>query len=228
MAYLSAELTRLIDPLSLLLVCGGTLAVTALRSTREDMGRALRAVPVALRARPTADAARARGVMKRVARTVELKGIACADRVDGSCPFVAHAAVQLANAASADQFAGWAEEELADRAARHAAAAAVWRAAAEAAPAMGMIGTVLGLIGMFAGMEDASRMGGAMAMAMLTTLYGLVLGAGVAGPVAGRLETLAAAERHWQAAVLARLEALARAEPVLTREWLRERAPAQP
>ena len=61
---------------------------------------------------------------------------------------------------------------------------------ADAAPALGMAGTVIGLIGMFAAMDDPALMGPAMALAMLTTLYGLVLGAVLFGPIASRLERL--------------------------------------
>ena len=64
---------------------------------------------------------------------------------------------------------------------------------------MGMIGTVIGLILMFAQMNDPAAMGPAMAIAMLTTLYGLILAFGIAGPVAARLERLSEAECAWQA-----------------------------
>ena len=100
--------------------------------------------------------------------------------------------------------------------------------AAEAAPAMGMIGTVIGLIGMFAAMDDPATIGPAMALALLTTLYGLIFSAAVAGPIAGRLERLSMAERRWQQTALARLEALARAEAsVTTEQWLKRRARAE-
>lgn len=42
-------------------------------------------------------------------------------------------------------------------------------------PGVGMIGTLLGLIGMLANMEDPAKIGGGMALAMITTLYGLLL-----------------------------------------------------
>ena len=133
------------------------------------------------------------------------------------------AACRLADADSAERFAIWAREELEDRRARHKAAIGLWRYAAEVAPAMGMIGTVIGLIPMFAKMNDPAAMGPAMAVAMLTTLYGLVLAFGIAGPIAARLERLSEAECAWQARVAERLLALARAEEKeLQRSW-RER-----
>jgi len=54
--------------------------------------------------------------------------------------------------------------------------------------------------------------GPAMALALLTTLYGIILSSAVAGPIAARLERLSEAEIAWQADALERLEQLAHAE----------------
>jgi chemotaxis protein MotA len=83
-----------------------------------------------------------------------------------------------------------------------------------------MIGTVLGLIGMFASMGSPAQMGPAMALALLTTLYGLFLGNIVFGPLADRLERLSEAELAWQQATAQRLERFARDEGVSTSAWL--------
>ena len=65
---------------------------------------------------------------------------------------------------------------------------------------------------MFARMDDPAAMGPGMAIAMLTTLYGLVLAFAICGPVAARLQRLSDAECAWQARTVERLVALARAE----------------
>lgn len=49
-------------------------------------------------------------------------------------------------------------------------------------PGMGMIGTMLGLIQMLSNMNDPSKLGGGMATAMITTLYGLSMGTIIYGP----------------------------------------------
>lgn len=51
----------------------------------------------------------------------------------------------------------------------------VLNALGEFAPAMGMIGTVIGLIQLLANMRDFEKLGPGMAIALLTTFYGLVL-----------------------------------------------------
>ena len=57
-----------------------------------------------------------------------------------------------------------------------------------------MIGTLIGLIQMLAGMEDPSSIGAGMAVALLTTLYGAILANVVFIPTAGKLKVRTAAE----------------------------------
>jgi chemotaxis protein MotA len=63
----------------------------------------------------------------------------------------------------------------------------VYRAIGDCAPAWGMIGTILGMVTMFANMEDPSKLGPAMAVALLATLYGAVIANMVATPLADKL-----------------------------------------
>jgi chemotaxis protein MotA len=207
-----AVLDRFFDPLAVSIVIGGTIIGTILSTTRGDLGRAFGALTPLLRADPAADAEAARRAVRQIERISEYKGVFCADRVKSPGEFVHRAACRLADATGAQAFAAWAHEEMEERRDRHAAAIGVWRHAAELAPSMGMIGTVIGLTAMFAQMTDPSTMGPAMAVAMLTTLYGLLAATCIAGPIATRLERLSRAECHWQQRVVDRLIELARAE----------------
>ena len=54
-------------------------------------------------------------------------------------------------------------------------------------PGVGMIGTLLGLINMMANLRDPSQIGGGMALAMITTLYGLILGTILYGPCSEKI-----------------------------------------
>ena len=203
---------RFFDPLAFSIVVGGTMIVTWVSATGKDGGRGFGALRPFFRARPARDAETADRAVRRIQHLSAYKGTMCADRVKSPVDFVHRAACKLADADSAERFAVWAREELEDRRARHNSAIGLWRYAAEVAPAMGMIGTVIGLVAMFARMNDPSAMGPAMAVAMLTTLYGLILAFGICGTIAARLERLSEAECAWQARVAERLLALARAE----------------
>lgn len=57
-----------------------------------------------------------------------------------------------------------------------AAAGNLFENMAKVAPGVGMIGTLLGLISMLANLKDPTQIGSGMALAMITTLYGLLLG----------------------------------------------------
>jgi len=70
---------------------------------------------------------------------------------------------------------------------RHADGSLFFRAVAEVGPAMGMIGTLIGLVGMLANMDDPKTIGPAMAVALLTTLYGSFLATVICIPIADKL-----------------------------------------
>ncbi|HYJ52926.1 MAG TPA: MotA/TolQ/ExbB proton channel family protein [Allosphingosinicella sp.] len=205
-------LDRFFDPLALALVFGGTLLATIVSATRTDLGRGIAALVPLLRARPETDGRAAAQAVLRIRHLSEYKGIVSADRVKTPIDFVHRAACRLARAEGSATFETWAREEIEDRRARHHSAISLWRHAADVAPAMGMIGTVIGLVAMFARMNDPAAMGPAMAVAMLTTLYGLLFAFALAGPIAARLERLSEAECRWQTRTVERLLALARAE----------------
>jgi chemotaxis protein MotA len=59
------------------------------------------------------------------------------------------------------------------------------------APAFGMIGTLVGLVLMLQNLDDPSKIGGGMATALLTTLYGAMASNMVFLPLAGKLEVRA-------------------------------------
>ncbi len=72
---------------------------------------------------------------------------------------------------------------------RHELGAEIMSIMGAFAPAMGMIGTVIGLVQMLQTMEDPSTIGPAMAVALITTFYGALLANLVFNPMAGKLKT---------------------------------------
>lgn len=66
----------------------------------------------------------------------------------------------------------------------------VWETMGNFAPAMGLIGTLLGLIQMLSSMNDSATMGASMAMALVATLYGSVGANLFFFPIAGKLRVL--------------------------------------
>ena len=78
--------------------------------------------------------------------------------------------------------------ELGQLQARHQRGQQIFRFMASTSPAMGMIGTLIGLVNMLQTLDDPSSIGPAMAVALLTTFYGAVLAFLVFGPIAEKLE----------------------------------------
>ena len=70
---------------------------------------------------------------------------------------------------------------------RHKNGQDVLKSIGDAAPAFGMIGTLIGLVQMLANMENPQEIGPAMAVALLTTLYGALLANLVLLPIADKL-----------------------------------------
>ncbi len=77
---------------------------------------------------------------------------------------------------------------------RHASGKRMLEAIGAYAPAFGMIGTLIGLIQMLSNLDDPSKIGGGMATALLTTLYGAMAANMVFLPMAGKLDVRAREE----------------------------------
>ena len=94
----------------------------------------------------------------------------------------------LVDSTPADIIESSLENELSLMKSRHENAALMYRSWADIAPAMGMIGTLCGLVGMLQNMDDPKAIGPAMAIALLTTLYGALIANVIAKPIAEKLE----------------------------------------
>jgi chemotaxis protein MotA len=85
---------------------------------------------------------------------------------------------------------------------RHEEGARVFKILSDVAPAMGMIGTLIGLVAMLSNMDDPKAIGPAMAVALLTTLYGAFLANVIAIPIANKLLLRAEQEKLNQQLIL--------------------------
>lgn len=77
---------------------------------------------------------------------------------------------------------------------RHDKGAELFQAMGAYAPAMGLIGTLIGLVQMLQSMDDPSSIGPAMAVALLTTFYGAVMANIFFLPLAGKLRNRSSEE----------------------------------
>lgn len=70
---------------------------------------------------------------------------------------------------------------------RHDVGSKIWKQMGDTAPAMGMVGTLIGLVAMLSNMSDPASIGPAMAVALLTTLYGAMLANMLALPISDKV-----------------------------------------
>jgi chemotaxis protein MotA len=86
------------------------------------------------------------------------------------------------------------ENELNQMQDRHMGKLAIINMWGSLAPAVGMMGTVIGLIGMLKNLEDKSLLGPNMALALITTFYGALIANYMMIPWSGKLKTYDALE----------------------------------
>ncbi|HEX5536644.1 MAG TPA: MotA/TolQ/ExbB proton channel family protein [Sphingobium sp.] len=205
-------LTQLLDPLTLIAMLAGCGIVALIQNGPSAFVRAAAALPVLWRGAPERDMTLARATMTRIDHVAQLRGLQCTDRVRAANPFLALAIRRLADTELVDRFEIWAEQTLSDRRRRHEKVHKVWLTIADTAPALGMVGTIIGLVAMFAAMQDPAMIGPAMALALLTTLYGIVIANLLAAPIAARLADLSERELAWQTELCERMLRVARRE----------------
>jgi chemotaxis protein MotA len=86
------------------------------------------------------------------------------------------------------------ENELSQMQDRHIGKISIVNMWGTLAPGLGMLGTVIGLIGMLKNLQDKSSLGANMAVALITTLYGSIMANLLMIPMAGKLKTYDATE----------------------------------
>lgn len=121
-----------------------------------------------------ADAARKGGLLSLEGREV-------------SSPFLNKGIQLLVDGHDAEVVRSLLRKDLHQTLQRHEWGAKIFTAMGDVGPAMGMIGTLVGLVAMLANMDDPKSIGPAMAVALLTTLYGAMFANMFALPIADKL-----------------------------------------
>ncbi len=103
-------------------------------------------------------------------------------------PFMSKGVELAVDGMEPDAIRGILENELIFMEDRHKKGAEIFTVMGAFAPAMGMIGTLIGLVQMLMNMSDPKSIGPAMAVALITTFYGSVMANLIFLPVAGKLK----------------------------------------
>ena len=95
---------------------------------------------------------------------------------------------------------------------RHEKATGVAQAWVDIAPAMGMIGTLVGLVAMLGNMADPKAIGPAMAVALLTTLYGAMIANTIFAPIVTKMKGYSLYESIYREMIITGLQLISRGE----------------
>ncbi len=176
-----------LNPISLLIVVGGSLMVVLSQLQFSECRMALHAASRAFK-RTLPDTASTIEEMIEVSKLARKRGLLALEDFEASSRYLKQGLQMLA-----DGFAPEMVKEVLDRERlmtldRNQAGSKAFTMLNEVAPAMGMIGTLIGLVQMLANMDDPSSIGPAMAVALLTTLYGVLIANVIAKPIAEKLE----------------------------------------
>ena len=115
-------------------------------------------------------------------------GVLGLEQVDVRDPFLASARDMAVDGMEVEFIQLTLRRNLGSLQARHQRGQQIFKFMAKTSPAMGMIGTLIGLVAMLQTLDDPASIGPAMAVALLTTLYGAVLAFLVFGPLSEKLE----------------------------------------
>jgi chemotaxis protein MotA len=190
-----SDIGLFMDAPSMVMVLGGTIAVTLVNFRSGDLRGITRVMTRAVLFRlpsPSqeieriisyANLARKEGLLALEAKLQEVD-----DR------FFAKGIQLVIDGFSADTVRDIMDLELSWQHQRHAAGKKMLDQMGAMAPAFGMIGTLVGLVQMLANLSDPTMIGAGMAKALLTTFYGAVLANVVFIPLAGKLDVRAKEE----------------------------------
>jgi chemotaxis protein MotA len=211
---LGGSVGAFIDVPSILIVIGGTFFITMVNFSLAEVIRAQKLLVKTMVSKPVdpskaamqvvelADQARRKGVLGLQQTLAQLQGE----------PFLHKALSMVVDGIPVEDVERILKRDISQMAYRHMQSAQILKRSAEVAPAMGLIGTLVGLVQMLGNLEDPSTIGPAMAVALLTTFYGAVLANMVFNPLAGKLERNSMEEQMFKQIFLAGATSIGRQE----------------
>lgn len=172
---------------AVIVIFGGASAATMIRFPFTVI---LHGLPMGIRFAFTMRSIHPRELIEEITRVAEINrksGPVALESVEVSDPFLAQGLRYIADGYDKDFIRDTMERDRDNFLQRLDEGSKVYRAVGDCAPAWGMIGTILGMVTMFANMSDPSKLGPAMATALLATLYGAVIANMITLPIADKL-----------------------------------------
>lgn len=178
-----------IDVPSMMIVMGGSIAATLINF---NMSQFVTAIKIAANAfkQIKEDQVELIAQFINLAQLARRDGILALDRAlkDVENSFMRNGLEMAVDGTEPETIRDIMETDVDGMLARHKVGQGIFNALGAYAPAFGMIGTLIGLVKMLGNLDDPSSIGPSMAVALITTFYGAVMGNLVYLPMAGKLK----------------------------------------
>ncbi|MBX6425228.1 MAG: MotA/TolQ/ExbB proton channel family protein [Variibacter sp.] len=184
---MGGDLRMFYDIHAIIVIFGGSFAATLIRFPIATM---LHGLPLGARFAFTLRRTTQRELVDEIARLAEIarrQGPIGLEKVEIQDPFLAKGIRFVADGYDADFIRDNLERDRDNFLTHLDEGQKIYRAIGDCAPAFGMIGTLIGMVQMFANMTDPSKLGPFMAVALLATLYGAVVANLICLPIADKL-----------------------------------------
>lgn len=189
MVGIGSNLNSMIDTPSMIIVGGGTIAASLIANPLQEVVNLVGVYKKAIFTNvpvPTELIERIVGF----AETARREGILALEQAieDGDDSFLSSGVRLAVDGTEPDLIMDILETELQFVEERHKLGQEIIANMGNAAPAFGMIGTLIGLVIMLKNMDDPAAIGPGMAIALLTTMYGAIMANILFGPISAKLK----------------------------------------
>jgi chemotaxis protein MotA len=187
MIFMGGDLHMFISEHAIIIIFGGSFAATLIRFPLSSMFHGL---PLGAKFAFTMRRMTQRELVDEIAGLAEIarkQGPIGLEKVEIEDPFLAKGIRFVADGYDAEFIRDNLERDRDNFLTHLDEGQKIYRAVGDCAPAFGMIGTLIGMVQMFANMTDPSKLGPFMATALLATLYGALLANIICLPIADKL-----------------------------------------
>lgn len=176
-----------LDVPSALIVLGGGICVTIIMFPMKVIGSTIKVIGKCFMYK-TEDPRAIIEQLVQLSEKARKESIVALEKVDIANKFMARGIMMVADGTELGLLRGVLDIDIAITQQRHFRGQEVLKQMGTYFPAFGMIGTLIGLVQMLSNMDDPKSIGPAMAVAILTTLYGAILANMVCLPMSKKLE----------------------------------------
>ncbi|HWV42506.1 motility protein A [Pseudorhodoplanes sp.] len=184
---MGGDLGMFLDVHAFIVIFGGAFAATLIRF---PLSTIFHGIPIGMRYAFTVRRVTQRDLVDEIAALAEIvrkQGPMGLERVEISDPFLAKGVRYVADGYDADFIRDNLERDRDNFLTHLDEGSKVYRAIGDCTPAFGMVGTLIGMVQMFANMTDPSKLGPYMAVALLATFYGATVANLFCLPIADKL-----------------------------------------